>query len=129
MTENQTNQWVEIASKFEEAAKEQKSVLAYHYDAFNRGWIGGLQLGRQKALMFAHSSKTDSSLIPAELQSERNDEELFDVFIEFLVNEVSVNIDELDQDRIDANYEMNEMEEFRDGRLTGLKDWKTTGRF
>lgn len=123
MSENQVAQWDVIADKFRDAAKEQKAVLAYHYDAYNRGWLGGLQLGRQQALMFSHSAKSDSSLIPAELKEYRSDEDLFDAFIAFLVGKVQKDADELDESRND------DLDDFRKGRLAGLKEWKTTGRF
>lgn len=126
MSNTQAGLWEEIASMFQQAAKEQKKVLSYHYDAYNRGWLGGLQLGRQRALLFSHSVKTNGSLIPETLQSPRSFESLFDDFVQFLIDKLTTDADKIDQDL--PSPDMDELASFRAGRLAGLQDFKKTSK-
>ena len=129
MSSNQSSQWSEIASKFQDASKEQKSVLAYHFDAYNRGIMAGLQLGKTKAASFSTLQEAHGATLPEYLRDSRSDEKLFRDFIAFLINEVQINADELDQNLTEEFYDEDELEEFMAGRLAGLRDWESMGLF
>lgn len=124
MSNTQAGQWDEIASMFQDAAKEQKKVLAYHYDAYNRGWLGGMQLGRQRALLFGHSAKGNSAIIPENLQESKSFEQLFEDFVQYIIDTLAFKSDEIDQDL--PSPDLDEIALFSAGRLAGLEDFKKT---
>lgn len=122
MTSHHVGLWDELASRFHDAAKEEKSLLAYHYTPFNRGRLAGMQMGRQKALLFGHSAKGTSAIIPEHLRHHHSFKQLVEEFTDYLLMSVVNDPDNV----LPPHSEQDDITSFREGRVKGLHEFKET---
>lgn len=120
MASSKVAQWEDIAERFHKEVISQKKLLAYHFDPDVRGRLAGMELARSIAASFAVAAKTDSKGIPAELRHPMTDTELFSVFVDYMVAEVTQKADELDEWIKEEFYYDAELAEYRAGRLAGF---------